>query len=354
MDTSRHHHAGFLILLALVTIAFFRVLLPFYGAVFWAAILAIIFQPMHRALERRLGGRRNLAALVSLIACLVLAIIPVVVVVSSLVSEGLRVLERVQASEYDLGAIVTRARAALPSWAEGWLEGVDLNAMRERIGATAVQASQAVAGRAVTIGQGTARFFISAGIMLYVLFFLFRDGVEIARSIRAALPLSDDYSARLLARFTTVVRATVKGNFIIAAIQGAIGGVTFWLLGIEAALLWGVLMAVLSLLPAVGAALVWVPAAAWLLLNGQVASGVVLIVVGVGVIGLVDNLLRPPLVGKDTRLPDYVVLVSTLGGLSVFGINGFVIGPLIAALFIASWELFRDEQGRGPPRSPSI
>lgn len=190
--------------------------------------------------------------------------------------------------------------------------------------------------------------------MLYVLFFLFRDGVGIARSIRASLPLSDNYSGRLLAKFATVVRATVKGNFIIAAIQGAIGGVTFWLLGIEGALLWGVLMAFLSLLPAVGAALVWAPAAAWLLLGGEVFSGLVLIVVGVGVIGLVDNLLRPPLVGKDTRLPDYVVLVSTVGGLSVFGLNGFVIGPLIAALFVACWELFRDEQGRGHPGSPSV
>jgi predicted PurR-regulated permease PerM len=145
------------------------------------------------------------------------------------------------------------------------------------------------------------------------------------------------------------VRATVKGNVIIAAIQGTIGGVAFWLLGIEAALLWGALMAFLSLLPAIGAALVWGPAAAWLLLTGSVGKGVILIAVGVGVIGLVDNLLRPPLVGKDTRLPDYVVLVSTLGGMSIFGINGFVIGPLIAALFISGWALYRDEQQRGGP-----
>ncbi len=347
MDIPRHHHAGFLILLALVTIAFFWILLPFYGAVFWAVILAIIFQPMHRSLLRRFGGRRNLAALVSLLACIVLAIIPMVIIFSSLIAEGVRFVERIQARELDLGAIFTQLRAALPSWAEVWLDGVDLNALRDRVGGAAMQGSQLVAGQALSIGQNTARFLISTGIMLYVLFFLFRDGVQIGRTIRASLPLSDEYSGRLLAKFTTVVRATVKGNVIIAAIQGTIGGVTFWFLGIEGALLWGVLMAFLSLLPAVGAALIWAPAAAWLLLSGDWFRGLVLIGVGAGVIGMIDNILRPPLVGKDTRLPDYVVLVSTLGGMSIFGINGFVIGPLIAALFIACWELFRDEQGRG-------
>src|SRR5690606_8250445 len=162
------------------------------------------------------------------------------------------------------------------------------------------QASQLVAGQAVSIGQNTARFVVSTGIMLYVLFFLFRDGVATGRIIRSSLPLSDEHSGRLLEKFAAVVRATVRGNLIIAAIQGTIGGVTFWLLGIEGALLWGALMVVLSLLPAVGAALVWAPAAAWLLLSGDWFRGIVLIVIGVGIIGLIDNLLRPPLVGKDT------------------------------------------------------
>lgn len=354
MDISRHHHAGFLILLALVTIAFFWLLLPFYGAVFWAVILAIIFHPMHRALERRLGGRPNLTAFLSLVACIVLAIIPMIVILTSLIAEGARLVERYEGRQLDLNALLDGVRAALPSWAEPWIERVDLDALRARLSSVAVQGGQFVASQALNIGQNTARFLISVGIMLYMLFFLFRDGEVIGRAIRDSAPLSDGYASRLLTKFATVVRATVKGNFIIAAIQGAIGGVTFWLLGIEAALLWGVLMAFLSLLPAVGAALVWAPVAAWFLLSGDVFKGIVLIAVGLGVIGLIDNLLRPPLVGKDTRLPDYVVLVSTLGGLALFGINGFVIGPLIAALFIACWELFRDEQGRTAGRAPTV
>ncbi|MBV6244709.1 AI-2E family transporter, partial [Pseudomonas aeruginosa] len=148
------------------------------------------------------------------------------------------------------------------------------------------------------------------------------------------------------AKFTTVIRATVKGNIAVAATQGALGGLIFWLLGIEGALLWGTLMAFLSLLPAIGAALIWAPVAAYFLLTGAIWQGVVLILFCVVVIGLVDNILRPILVGKDTKMPDYVVLISTLGGMALFGLNGFVIGPLIAALFMASWDLFtgREEE----------
>jgi predicted PurR-regulated permease PerM len=158
--------------------------------------------------------------------------------------------------------------------------------------------------------------------------------------VRAAVPLSADRQRALFAKFAVVVRATVKGNIVVALLQGALGGLIFWLLGIHAPLLWGVLMAFLSLLPAVGAGLVWAPVALYFLATGAVWQGVVLIAYGVLVIGLVDNLLRPILVGKDTKMPDYVVLISTLGGIAVFGLNGFVIGPLIAAMFIAAWDLF--------------
>jgi predicted PurR-regulated permease PerM len=137
----------------------------------------------------------------------------------------------------------------------------------------------------------------------------------------------------------------VRGNIIIAIIQGSIGGIAFWALGVEPALLWGVLMSFLSLLPAVGAALIWVPTAIYLALAGFWVKAIVLVAVGALVIGLVDNLLRPSLVGRETKLPDYVVLISTIGGISLLGINGFVIGPLIAALFIAAWGIFVEEEG---------
>jgi predicted PurR-regulated permease PerM len=137
-----------------------------------------------------------------------------------------------------------------------------------------------------------------------------------------------------------VIRATVKGGILVALVQGALGGLIFWILGIGAALLWAVLMAFLSLVPAIGAGLIWIPVALYLLASGSIVSGVVLIAYGVLVIGLVDNVLRPILVGKDTKLPDYVVLITTLGGIDALGLNGFVVGPVIAAMFLAAWDIF--------------
>jgi predicted PurR-regulated permease PerM len=144
----------------------------------------------------------------------------------------------------------------------------------------------------------------------------------------------------LFSKFGEVTRATIKGNMVIALIQGSLGGLIFWALGIPGALLWGVVMAVLSLIPAVGPAIVWVPVSIYLFASGENVKAIILIAFGAGVIGLVDNILRPILVGRDTKLPDYIVLLSTLGGLALFGINGFVIGPVIAALFIAFWGIF--------------
>jgi predicted PurR-regulated permease PerM len=149
-----------------------------------------------------------------------------------------------------------------------------------------------------------------------------------------------EYKRHLFSKFTTVVRATVKGNIAVAAVQGTLGGVMFSFLGIQGALRWGFVMAFLSLVPAIGAGLIWAPVAIYFLLTGAIWQGITLIAFGVLVIGMVDNVLRPILVGKDTQLPDYVVLISTLGGMVVFGLNGFVIGPVIAALFISGWDLF--------------
>jgi predicted PurR-regulated permease PerM len=187
-------------------------------------------------------------------------------------------------------------------------------------------------------------------LMIYLLFFFLRDGQRIIERLVQVLPLGDERERQLFARFAQVVRATVKGTFIIGAVQGFIGGVTFALLGIEGAILWGVMMALMSLLPAVGAALIWVHEVIMLMANAEYTSGGILIAVGIFGIGLSDNFLRPLLVGRDTRMPDYLILLATLGGLGTFGISGLVIGPLIAALFITVWEMF--EASFGSPIVP--
>ncbi len=350
-------HRAFLGVLALASIGFFWVILPFFGAVFWAVILAIVFRPLQAWLERALGGRRNLAAGLSLFVCIVSAILPMIVVIGALISEGTQLVQRIQSGGFAPPPSAGELFDKLPNWAQAALDRIgigDFDALRGRLVSALTQVSQFLAAQALNVGQNTLRFFASFGIMLYVLFFLFRDGPAIGRTIRASLPFSPEVSRALLSKFAAVIRATVKGNVIIAALQGAIGGVTFWLLGVQGAFLWGVMMAFLSLLPAVGAAIVWAPVAAYLLLSGDYVRGGVLVAVGVAVIGLVDNVLRPPLVGKETRLPDYVVLVSTLGGLSLFGINGFVIGPLIAALFFACWTIFRDDRAERAARDLAV
>ena len=339
--------ASFYILLALVTIAFAWLLLPYYSAVLWAVILAVVFSPVQQRLERLLGGRKNIAALLSVLMCICLVIIPMLAIFGSLVQEGNSLYQRLSSREFDLNSYISRILGALPDSLEEWLTRFELGDFAEwraRISSAIMQGSQLFAGKLVSFGQNTLQFFIGFGIMLYLLFFLFRDGVDLGRKIRQAIPLNDEDTRQFLEKFIAVIRATVKGNILIAIIQGTIGGVTFWSLGVEAALLWGVLMTFLSMLPAVGAALVWVPAAAWFFASGEWVSGGILVFVGVFVIGLVDNLLRPPLVGKGTRMPDYVVLISTVGGISLIGINGFVVGPLIAAMFIAAWSLLAEEQ----------
>lgn len=333
----------FLLLLILVTIGFGAILWPFHGAVFWGVVLGILFSPLHRRVLKRMPRHPNSAALLTLALCLVVVILPVIFITVSLIQEASVIYERVRSGQLNFGLYLQQIIAALPEWAAGLLDRFNLTSVTElqkKFSSVAVQASQAVATQALNIGQNTLQFVVSFGIMLYLLFFLLRDGSSLAKRISHAIPLDEAHKRELVRKFTTVIRATVKGNVVVAALQGALGGLIFWILGIQGPVLWGVLMAFLSLLPAVGAGLIWVPVAIYFLATGATWQGLALTAYGVGVIGLVDNLLRPILVGKDTKMPDYVVLISTLGGLGLFGLTGFVIGPAIAALFIAAWDLF--------------
>lgn len=340
---------SFYILLVLVTLGFIGVILPFYSAVFWAMVFAILFFPLHCWIEDRLGGRRSLAAIFSVCICLFLVIVPGLLILGSLFQEGNKLYQQISSGQIDLPGMVKKVQDSLPDFVRDRIDALDaqgLENIARRLSSSLMQGSSFFAGRAWNFGQNTLQFFVVFGVMIYLLFFLFRDGRMLGRKIMEAIPLSASHTRRFTEKFTSVVRATVRGNIIIAVVQGVIGGVTFWFLGIEPALLFGVLMMFMSLLPAVGAAIVWGPIALYLAISGSYASAIILVAVGVVVIGLVDNLLRPPLVGKETKMPDYVVLISTIGGISLLGINGFVIGPVIAALFIAAWTIFIEERDR--------
>jgi predicted PurR-regulated permease PerM len=344
----------FLLVVVALTVGFCWVILPYYGAILWGSALALLFEPLYVRLLGRMKGRRNLAALATLAIILVAVILPLALVGVSLVKEASGLYQRVKTGQVNFGAYFAQIVAAMPSWASSALERLgldDLSLLQAKLTTAITARGEALAGRAVDIGGNVLDLVIEFAIAMYLLFFLLRDGVGLTRDIRAAIPLAPAAKERVLERFTTVIRATVKGNVLVAAAQGALGGIAFWFLGIHASMLWAVIMAFLSLLPAVGAALIWTPVAIYLLAVGQVWQGVALIAFGVFVIGLIDNLLRPILVGKDTQLPDYVVLISTVGGIAVIGINGFVVGPLIAAMFVAVWQLLaaeRVEASAGP------
>lgn len=343
MSQSSIHYRTFVLLLIAVTIAFGWLLWPFYGAVFWGSILAIIFAPLHRRLAQRMPGHPNLAALISLLLVLLMVIIPVIGITGSLVREGANLFQRVKSGHFDVGQYFQQFMLALPEPVHDILTRFDLTdimSLQEKLSNGVMQGSQFLATQVFSIGQDTFQFVVSFGIMLYLLFFLFRDGHALSRRLRSAFPLDEEHKKHLFLKFTTVIRATVKGNIAVAAVQGALGGIIFAVLGIQGALLWAVIMGFLSLLPAIGAGLIWGPVAIYFLVTGAVWQGVTLILYSVLVIGMVDNLLRPVLVGKDIKLPDYLVLISTLGGMALFGLNGFVIGPLIAALFMSCWDLF--------------
>ena len=336
-------NGAFLLLLVAVTLAFFWVLLPFSGAVFWGGVFALMFKPLFVRLLKRMPRRRTLAALLTMAIILFLVILPLTLVSFSLAREATNVYEMVKSGELSVSRYLQQIYDVLPGWVTNLLNRFELDnfaVMQQKLTQLLTKGSQFFATQALNIGQNTFDFFVSFFVMMYLLFFLVRDGSGLAKTIQNAIPLNTEIKQKLATKFATVVRATVRGNIVIAALQGALGGLILWFLGIHAPVLWGTLMAFLSLLPAVGAALVWAPVAIYFLATGSVLKGVVLIAFGVLVIGLVDNLLRPMLVGKDTRMPDYVVLISTLGGMALFGLNGFVIGPVIAAMFIAVWDIF--------------
>jgi predicted PurR-regulated permease PerM len=190
--------------------------------------------------------------------------------------------------------------------------------------------------------RGTVNFFFQLSIMLYANYFYLRSGPEALAKIMYLVPLESDQEDRLISRFVSVTRATLKGTLVIGIIQGGLAGLAFVVVGIEGAIFWGTIMAVLSIIPAVGAALVWGPAVIYLVATGQVMAGLGLLVWCGLVVGSSDNILRPILVGKDTEMPDLLVLLSTLGGLSVYGPLGVLIGPIIAALFLTVWELYSE------------
>ena len=338
-------------LLAGVTLGFGWVLWPLFGSVFWAVTFVIVLDPLADRLSAALGQRRGLASLGMVAGFLLLIILPVLAILSAIFASANQLIRAVTSGEIDLDQGFQSIVDGLPDWLQANLQRLGLGDL------TAVQASVwpsvsdwigANAPVMLSFGQITVGVVIGIGVMLYLMFFLFRDGDALLARIITAIPMEDAMLADLLRTFTRVVRATVRGDILVALLQGGLGGLGFWALGLHGVILWTALMSFLSLFPVFGAALVWGPVAVYLLLIGQIWQGIALIVYGVVVISLIDNIARPWLVGHSTRMPDYIVLLSTIGGIATFGLQGFVTGPVVAALFIAVWATYLGKAGEVP------
>lgn len=335
--------AFLLILVLAVSAIFLAVTWPFLQALLLGAMLAGLCRPIYNWLTRVVRGRESLAAILTLLLLLIVVVGPISAFVGVVVNQAINVSDRAipwvqqhfgSASSLNAHDWLVQRFPALAPYVP------DQAHIVEGLGRTAKAAGAYLVISATQLTAGTAGFLLNVFVALYSMFFFFRDGPAILEKIFYYTPLTHDDEEMLLERFTSVTRATIKGTIVIGIIQGTLAGVAFWAAGIDGAAFWGTVMMVLSVIPGIGAALVWVPAAIYLFLTGDTISGVLLLVWCAGVVGTIDNVLRPILVGKDARMPDLLILIGTLGGLFLFGPIGFIVGPIVCGLFLTVWEIY--------------
>jgi predicted PurR-regulated permease PerM len=340
MTDPRFKQAFLIALVAVISAAFFAMVSMFALTVLLAAIFAGLSYPLYVRLTERLGGRVRLAAVISLSMVMVLILGPLAAVLAAGANEALKLGQdvgpRLQQLVIEPGVFLERLQG-LPGYA--FLEpyrGEIVTKVGELIGQTSTFLFSAFSATT----RATALFVFHFFVLLYTMYFFLTDGPSLLRSVLTVLPLSDLDKARMLDKFVSVTRATLKGTILIGATQGMLNGLAFWAVGIEGPIFWGTVMSVLSIIPGIGGALVWVPAAIVLAVTGELTRAIGLTVFCAIVVGTIDNVMRPRLVGRDTEMHDLMIFFSTIGGLSLFGVTGFILGPLLAALFVTAWEMF--------------
>ena len=352
MSTNPHRtdelqHASFLIILAVVSLLMAVIVWPFSQPLLWAALAAIMFQPLYRWMLKALRGRRNPAAGLSLLVIFFVVMVPAAWIATLVAQEALILVTALQERPLDIATMFDQVYSRLPDVAReaidrsGW---ADIETVQARLQDLLTQSAGMIATYAVSIGSGALGFFLSFGVALYVMYFLLRDGERIGRIVMRAVPVEQSIAERLAERFLGIVRATIKGTGVVAVVQGALGTITLSIAGVPSSLLFGVIMAIFALVPVIGSGAVWVPAGLWLLISGETWEGLFVLLTGFFIISSSDNVLRPILVGRDTGIPDWIILITTLGGISLVGFSGIVLGPLVAGLFLASWSILREQR----------
>ena len=348
-------NGGLIVFIALITAALALTVSGFAGALLWAALAALLFQPLYQRLLEPWPQRRNIAAALTMLVITFAVVVPALILTSLVIDQATGVYLQMRQGQINFATYFQQVHDALPDRLQQLVDRSGFGTferVQARLASVMSNSVNLLARQALAIGANAAAFVLAFGVGLYVTFFLLRDGDRIGPTIVTALPLEPSIAARLADKFVAVVRATIKGTGVVALVQGGLGAITFWIVGLPAALLWGMLMAVGALLPAIGPAIIWVPVTIYLLATGAIWQGIVVIGSGVLVIGMADNILRPILVGRDTGIPDWLVLVTTLGGIDVFGLSGIVIGPLVAALFMTGWQILTEQRARRRVEAP--
>jgi predicted PurR-regulated permease PerM len=334
----------FIAALILTTLVFFRMVQTFLVPIALAAVFATIFDPLYQAFLRTFRGRRSLAAFFCCFVLFLGLILPLYGVGHLVTREAIHFYASIEGEVTRLvqggDAGLIRRIKSIP-----WLSGLPLEELNW--GENLRRAATGLAGFITTLINRTSRstleFVVLLFVTLFTLFYFFRDGRTMVRRLRFLVPLDREYKNAITARFTSVARATVKGTLLIALVQGTLSGLTLWIFGVGSPFLWGVVATLLSIIPLVGAWLVLYPAALIQAIQGNYWQAIGIVVVTVVVIVNVDNLLRPRLVGQETGMHDLMVFFSTLGGISFFGPTGFILGPMVAALFLALLDIYSAE-----------
>lgn len=329
----------FLALLAAVTIIFIWIIKTFAFPIFWAAIIAAVFYPVYKAIDRKLKVP-NLSTSITMMIVLAIIVIPLILISLLVVRESISLYTSISTNKGQINEGFQQAVSWLKNNPYTAQLNIDSAFWSEKISDLAKSITSFLVDSAKNFTQNTIVFLIMFFITFYTLFFFIRDGEKLLKMLMHLCPLGDEHEKILYAKFASTSRATIKGSLIVGAIQGVLGGLMFFVAGIPGALIWGILMVLLASVPGIGPYFIWLPAAIVMLILGNTWTGISMILFGALVIGTIDNFLRPILVGKDSQMHPLLVLLSTLGGIAVFGISGFIIGPVIAALMLAFWDMY--------------
>ena len=334
---SRGQRYFFFGLLAVVTIFFLWMVRGFLFPIFWAVVFALLLYPAYQTL-RTYVRNDTLAATLIMLGAFLLVVIPISWLGTRIAQEAFQ-LYRLFSGNNALASIALPA----PIIDSLSIVGINMAELQTNVTSWAQSASAWIFSEALTLSSATFNAVLKTLLMLYVLFFFLRDGETLGRYIMRRIPLGDRKERALFDRFASTTRAIMKGTVFSAVAQGFVGGLLFSLAGIENAVLWGAAMAFFSIIPAIGPSLVWLPAGLILLATGALVPGIIVLAGGAVLISPIDNILKPMLVGREIKMPDALVLISILGGLGVFGVAGIIVGPVVAALSLAVWDMFAEE-----------